>query len=445
MSHIEAATVEQRTMTKVSWRLLPLIVIIYFVAYIDRTNVGFAALGMNRELGFTAYVYGWGAGIFFLGYFLFEVPSNIALAKFGARKWIARIMISWGIVAAAMALTVGPKSFLVLRFLLGVAEAGFFPGVILYFTFWFPKRYRARVIAALFLAVPGSNAVTAVVSGALLKLDGTLGLAGWKWLFVLEAMPAILLAFVVVAVMTDRPAAARWLNPEERDWLEGALAKEQSAIESSRGTMTLAQTITDRRVLVLSLIYMTIVTATYGVTFFLPLIVKGMGSLTDLETGLVTAVPYVIGTIGMVLWSISSDRLGERRWHFIVACIVAALGLIIAGRLGNSFWAIGAMSVATIGLYGSKPAFWPLPSEFLSGAGAAAGIALVNSIGNLGGFAGPYVVGWLKDVTGKYESGLYFLALCAVASGLIAFFAVHRPVSAAIARQRTTHPQEDGS
>jgi len=432
MSHTEASNLERTTMAKVSWRLLPLIVVIYFVAYIDRTNVGFAALGMNRELGFTAYIYGWGAGIFFLGYFLFEVPSNIALTKFGARKWIARIMISWGIVAAAMAFTAGPVSFLVLRFLLGVAEAGFFPGVILYFTFWFPRKYRARVIATLFLAVPGSNAVTAVLSGALLKLDGTFGIAGWKWLFVLEALPAIALAFVVIAVMTDRPAVARWLKSEEREWLESELGKEQRAIESSQGTKSLMQTLSDRRVLVLSLIYMTIVTATYGITFFLPLIVKGMGNLTDLETGLVTAVPYVIGTIGMVLWSFSSDRRRERRRHFIIACIVAAIGLIAAGRLGNSFWAIAAMSVATIGLYGSKPAFWPLPSEFLSGTAAAAGIALVNSVGNLGGFAGPYVVGWLKDASGTYESGLYFLAACAIASSVIAFFAVHRPSSATV-------------
>jgi sugar phosphate permease len=264
MSPTEAGSLEQRTMAKVSWRVLPLVVVIYVVAYIDRTNVGFAALGMNREPGFTAYVYGWGAGIFFLGYFLFEVPSNIALARFGARKWIARIMIFWGIVAAAMAFTAGPVSFFVLRFLLGVAEAGFFPGVILYFTFWFPRKYRARVIATLFLAVPG---------------------------------------------------------------------KEQTAIESSQGTKSLMQTLSDRRVLVLSLIYMTIVTATYGVTFFLPLIVKGMGNLTSLETGLVTAVPYVVGTIGMILWSFSSDRRRERRWHFIIACIVAALGLIAASRL----------------------------------------------------------------------------------------------------------------
>src|SRR3954453_15448626 len=234
--------IERRTIRKVSWRLLPLIVTIYFVAYMDRTNVSFAAFGMPRDIGLTPYIFGWGAGIFFLGYFLFEVPSNVFLAKTGVRLWIARIMFTWGLVAAAMAFTVGPKSFIALRFILGVAEAGFFPGVILYFTFWFPKKYRARVIAALFLAVPGSNAVTAVLSGALLKLDGSFGVAGWKWLFMLEALPAIALAFVVIAVMTDRPAVARWLKSEEREWLESELAKEQRAIESSHGTMSLMQT-----------------------------------------------------------------------------------------------------------------------------------------------------------------------------------------------------------
>jgi MFS transporter, ACS family, tartrate transporter len=418
-------TIEKQTIAKVSWRLLPLIVIIYFVAYIDRTNVGFAAFGMNKDLGFTAYIYGWGAGIFFLGYFLFEVPSNVILAKVGARRWIARIMITWGIVAGAMAFTSGPVSFLMLRFLLGVAEAGFFPGIILYFTLWFPKVYRARVIAALYLAVPGSNAVTAVVSGALLQMDGTLGIAGWKWLFILEAIPSVILAFFVLALMTDRPAQAKWLKPEERDWLEKELEGERKVVEAGHGSLSLGQALTDRRVITLSVIYMMIVTATYGITFFLPLIVKAAG-FSDAKTGLITAIPYVIGTIGMVFWSFSSDRRKERRWHFIIACLVATTGLLAAGWLEGSYWALAAMSLATVGLYGSKPAFWPLPSEFLTGKGAACGIALVNSIGNLGGFAGPYVVGWLKESTGSYQSGLYFLAACAFTSATIAYFTIHR-------------------
>ena len=417
--------IEQRTMAKVAWRLLPLIIVIYFVAYIDRTNVGFAAISMNKDLGFTAYIYGWGAGIFFLGYALFEVPSNVILHRVGARVWIARIMVTWGLVSGAMMFITGTTSFLITRFLLGVAEAGFFPGVLLYFTYWFPARYRARVISALFLAVPGSNAAAAAISGALLQLDGTLGLSGWQWVFLLESIPAVLLAPVVLRVLTDRPADATWLAPEERTWLQRELDEENHGIERAHSRLTLKQTLTDSRVIYLSLIYLTIVTATYGITFFLPLIVKShQDSLSNVSVGLITAIPYVVGTIGMILWAQSSDRRKERRWHFITACVLAAVGLVGAGMTTNLIWAIVAMSIAAIGLYGSKPAFWPMPSTFLSGTAAAAGIALVNSIGNLGGFAGPYVVGWIRDSTKSYEAGMYFLAGCALASAMIAFFAV---------------------
>ncbi|MFB0492132.1 ACS family tartrate transporter-like MFS transporter [Methylobacterium sp. OAE515] len=415
--------IERRTIAKVSWRLLPLIVLIYFVAYMDRTNVGFASFGLNREFGFSATVYGWAAGIFFLGYVIFEVPSNVLLERAGARLWIARIMVTWGLVAGSMAFITGPVSFLTLRFLLGVAEAGFFPGMILYFTYWFPQRYRARVVAALFLAVPGSNALTAVISGAILQLDGTWGLHGWQWLFILEAVPSILLAFAVLALMTDRPAQATWLNAEDRAWLAETLAAERAGTLRTHGHFTLRQVLTDRRVLALGAIYFNIGTATYGITFFLPPILKSL-HLTDWETGVATAVPYVVGTVGMIAWSWSSDRRDERRWHFVIAALVAALGLIASGPMLGSLWALTAMSVATIGLYGSKPAFWAMPGEFLSGPAAAGGIALINAIGNLGGFVGPYVLGWLKDYTGTYEAGLYFLAACAVASGAITWVAV---------------------
>jgi ACS family tartrate transporter-like MFS transporter len=416
-------TVERRTMAKVAWRLLPLIVLIYFVAYIDRTNVGFAAIGMNRDLGFSAYLYGWGAGIFFLGYALFEVPSNVILHRVGARRWIARIMVTWGIVSGCMMFVAGPVSFLVIRFLLGVAEAGFFPGVLLYFTYWFPAAYRARVISALFLAVPGSNAAAAAISGVLLQLDGVMGLAGWKWMFLLESLPAVLLAPVVLAVLTDRPTDARWLADDEREWLTRRLLDEQRAIER-RNHLTLAQALTDSRVITLSLIYLTIVSATYGITFFLPLIVNAHG-LSDLSTGLVTAIPYTIGTVGMIVWAWSSDRYHERRWHFVIACLLAAAGLVAsAAWSGSLVLAIAAMSAAAIGLYGSKPAFWPMPSMFLSGTAAAGGIALVNSIGNLGGFLGPYIVGWIRDSAKSYEAGLLFLAGCALLSALIALVTV---------------------
>jgi MFS transporter, ACS family, tartrate transporter len=415
-------TLEQRTIRKVSWRLLPLIVVIYFVAYVDRTNVSFAALTMNKDLGLSAYVFGWGAGIFFLGYFMFEVPSNIVLEKTGARIWIARIMITWGMVSGAMVFASGPASFLTLRFLLGVAEAGFFPGMILYFTYWFPKAYRARVISALFIAVPGSNALASVISGAVLEMDGLLGLTGWQWMFIIEAVPAVLLAFAVLALMTDRPTLATWLTPDEREWLETLLQDERRQIESA-GHLNLVRALVDRRVLALSAIYFAIVTATYGITFFLPQIVQGIG-LSNALTGLVTAIPYTIGTIGMLLWGASSDRHNERRWHFCWACLLAAGGLAGAGLLGSSFAGLALMSVATVGLYGSKPAFWPMPSAFLTGTAAAGGIALVNSIGNLGGYVGPFIVGWIKDSTGSFEAGLYFLAACALLSGIIAYVAV---------------------
>ena len=418
-----APEIERRTVAKVSWRLLPLIVLIYFVAYMDRTNVGFAAFGLKRDFGFSATLYGWAAGIFFLGYVLFEIPSNVLLERAGARLWIARIMVTWGLVAGSMVLITGPVSFLALRFLLGVAEAGFFPGVILYFTYWFPKRYRARVVAALFLAVPGSNALTAVISGALLQLDGALGLHGWQWLFLLEAAPSILLAFAVLALMTDRPEQAAWLTVEERLWLEAELAAERDGTVRTHGHFTLGQVLTDRRVLALGAIYFSIGTATYGITFFLPPILKSL-HLTDWETGVATAVPYGVGTLGMIAWSWSSDRRDERRWHFAIAALVAALGLFASGPVLGSLWALTAMSAATLGLYGSKPAFWAMPGEFLAGPAAAGGIALINAIGNLGGFVGPYVLGWLKDHTGTYEAGLYFLAACALVSAAITLAAV---------------------
>jgi ACS family tartrate transporter-like MFS transporter len=416
-------TIEQRTMAKISWRLLPLIVLIYFVAYIDRTNVGFAAIGMNRDLGFTPYMYGWGAGIFFLGYFLFEVPSNVILHRVGARVWIARIMVTWGIASGAMMFITGFRSFLFVRFLLGVAEAGFFPGVLLYFTYWFPAVYRARVVAALFLAAPGSNAAAAMISGAILQLDGAGGLAGWQWVFLLESIPAVVLAPVVFAVMTDRPPMATWLTRDERAWLEERLAREQRTVEALHTPLTLRQALTNRRLLGLSMIYLTIVTATYGITFFLPLIVKAHG-LSNVSTGFVTAIPYSIGAFGMVLWAYSSDRRHERRWHIVSASAVAAAGLVAVGATSNLYWAIAAMSVAAVGVYAHKPCFWPLPSMFLSGTAAAGGIALINSIGNLGGFVGPYIVGWIKDSTQRYDAGLYFLAACALLSGIITLFVV---------------------
>lgn len=415
---------QRRTILKISWRLLPLIVVSYFIAYVDRTNIAFAALTMNKDLGISAYLYGWGAGIFFLGYALFEVPSNMVLAKVGARRWIARIMFTWGLISGAMAFATGPASFLVLRFLLGVAEAGFFPGIIFYLSTWFPAAYRARVISTLFLAVPISNAAASLVSGAILEMGGVLGLKGWQWVFILEALPALLLAFVVWRHMIDRPADAKWLSADERAWLESELLAERTQVESF-GHMSLWRALTDKRVLVLSMIYMTSVTASYGIVFFLPQIVKGLGH-SNLMTGALTAIPYSVGILGLLWWGYSSDRRNERRWHLIVAMSVAGVGLVGAAWLRDSYGAIIAMCVATVGLYGSRPSFWPMPTRFLTGAAAAAGIALINSIGNLGGYIGPFIVGWIKDSTKSFEMGLYFLAACAFASAAITYFAMRK-------------------
>src|SRR5450631_1836444 len=440
VQHVEKS-VERRTIAKVSWRLLPLVAVAYCIAYIDRTNISIAALTMNKDLGFTAYIYGWGAGIFFFAYFLFEVPSNLILERAGARLWIARIMITWGIVSGLTAFVTGPTSFLVIRFLLGAAEAGFFPGMILYFTYWFPSAYRGRVISTLFIAQPVANAVGSIVSAAILGMDGMLGLKGWQWIFVIEAIPAILCAFVVFAVMTDRPEIANWLAPDEKNWLKTKLGEENRKIESA-GRLTLLRALCDPRVLVLSIMYFMSVTANYGIVFFMPQIVKGMG-LSNLMTGFVSSVPYIIGTIGLIAWGYSSDRFHERRWHMITASILAAAGLLAAGWLGSSFWALIGMSAATVGIYGSRAAFWPMPSQFLTGTAAAGAIAMINATGNLGGYFGPFIVGWIKDSTGRFEAGLYFLAACSLTCAVITFFAARAAGDpAAMMRANAATPAE---
>jgi ACS family tartrate transporter-like MFS transporter len=413
--------IERRTIAKVSWRLLPLVALAYCIAYIDRSNISFAALTMNKDLGFSAYIYGWGAGIFFFGYFLFEIPSNLILEKVGARIWIARIMITWGIISGLTALVTGTTSFLIIRFLLGAAEAGFFPGMILYFTYWFPAEYRGRVISTLFIAQPVANAVASIASAAILEMDGVLGVKGWQWIFIIEAVPAILLGLVILRVMTDRPGRAEWLAPEERDWLQSRIDGESRQIESA-GRMTLMRALADPRVVALSMIYLMSVTANYGIVFFMPQIIKGIG-LSNMMTGLLSSLPYIVGTVGLLAWGWSSDRHNERRWHLIAASTVGALGLAFAAWSGASYWALLGMSAATVGIYGSRAAFWPMPSIFLTGTAAAGAIALINAVGNLGGYVGPFVVGWIRDSTKSFEAGLYFLAACSLMAAVITLFA----------------------
>jgi MFS transporter, ACS family, tartrate transporter len=431
--HDVSQAFETALIRKIAWRILPLILVAYCVAYLDRANIAVAALTMNKDLGFSAFTYGLGAGIFFLGYFIFEVPSNLILERVGARRWIARIMFTWGILSAACAFVTGPTSFIVVRFLLGVAEAGFFPGVMLYFTYWFPARFRGRITAMLFLAGPTANALSNVAGGALLEMNGVLGLRGWQWVFISEAAPGVILSFVVLRKMIDRPSDANWLEPDERQWLEKELDGERAEVEA-QGRLTLGKALMDSRVVALSTIYFLSVTAGYGTTFFLPQIVKGLG-LSNFMTGLASAIPYLIGMIALLLWGWSSDRRGERRWHLIAASVTAAVGFSLAGVAGNSFWSLPAICLAVIGIYGTRPTFWPLPSIFLSGTAAAGGIALINSIGNLGGYAGPFIVGWIKDSTNSFEMALYFLAACSLALGVVVFVA-RRASDARVGRLR---------
>jgi MFS transporter, ACS family, tartrate transporter len=418
---------ETRTVAKVSKRLVPFLIVCYFVAYRDRVNVGFGALTMNQDLGLSQTAYGFGAGIFFIAYFIFEVPSNLLLERFGARKWIARIMLSWGILSGAMALIpaisrasglTNEHSFYLLRVLLGIAEAGFFPGIIFYLTLWFPSEYRARIVGYFMAAIPLSTVIGAPISGVLLYLHGGLGLAGWQWLFVIEAVPAVILAGVVFFYLTDRPADAAWLEPDERAWLAERLAVQQRQREAVH-SYTVAQSLVNPRVIGLSLVYFGAVATNYGLSFFLPQIVKAFG-LNTLLTTLVSAMPYLVGVIGMVWWGRRSDRVAERRFHTALPLLVAAAGIAVSTALDDPTLKMLSLCVAGFGIFACLPVFWTLPTAFLSGASAAAGIAVINSIGNLAGFAGPFAMGWIRDHTGSYAGGLLLLAALGIlAMGIV--------------------------
>jgi ACS family tartrate transporter-like MFS transporter len=424
-----ADTLERGTMRKVYLRLLPFALVTYFVCYLDRINVGFASLTMNKDLGLSASMYGFAAGAFFWGYCLFEVPSNLILERVGARLWIARIMITWGILSGATAFCTGPWSFLVIRFLLGVAEAGFFPGIVLFFTYWFPDRHRARVVAGFFVALPLAVMTGAPISTALLGLDGLRDLAGWQWMFLCEAVPAVLLGIAVLFYVTDRPAEARWLSEAERAWLVAVIDDERRRIETRR-KFGLLRAFWDPKVLLLSLNYLGMGTAALGMLFFLPQIIKQLG-LTNMQVGWVTMLPYACGAIGTVTWGWISDKMGERRWNLFGACVVAALGLVIAASFVNTYWVLVGVSIAQIGMSGKQGPFWAMPSMFLTGTASAAGIAWINSIGNLGGSIGPTIVGWVKDSTGGFAGGLYCMAGFALMSAVIAAFWLNIPRAAA--------------
>ena len=399
--------IEKRTLRKITWRIVPFIMILYLIAYIDRVNIGFAAITMKEDLGFTASILGFGAGIFFLGYFLFEVPSNIILHKVGARIWIARVMVTWGIIAGGMAFVESSTSFYVMRFLLGVAEAGFFPGIILYLSYWFPARNRAGVIALFMAAAPIATAIGSPISAALLEMHGIMGLAGWQWMFLIEAIPAVILGVVVFFYMTDRPEKAAWLKPDEREWL----VKTMQAEDANKGDQqhSILRGLANPRVLALALIYFGTSAGLYTLGIWAPQIIKELG-VSSMTVGLLNAIPPIISVVAMILWSRHSDKTNERTWHVALACLTAAVGLAIAASTGSMFGLIAALTIVNVGISCSKPPLWSMPTMFLSGAAAATGIATINSIGNLGGFAGPAMIGWVKDQTGSFAGGLYFVA-----------------------------------
>jgi len=399
-------SVEERAVVrKAMWRLLPFLVLAYFIAYLDRVNVGFAALTMNADLAITATAYGHGAGIFFIAYFLFEVPSNFALKRFGARVWIARIMITWGIISVGMAFITGPTSFYVMRFLLGVAEAGFFPGMILYLTFWFPNSVRAGILGLFIIANPASTIVGAPLSTSLMELS-LFGLKGWQTMFILEGIPAILMGISALYVLYDSPAKARWLSEREREVLENAVRRDEA-----RSThRSLRDGLASPLVLWFSLLYATLMMGVYGFGLWAPQIIKELGSLTNQQVGLVLIIPYACATVAMVLWGRHSDRTGERTWHLALPAAVGTVGFLM-GSFAESFYvAVIGYTLGAIGIYGCLPLFWSLPTAFLGGTAAAGGIALINSIGNLSGYLGPSVIGKLKDVTQSYTAGMIVIA-----------------------------------
>jgi MFS transporter, ACS family, tartrate transporter len=395
--------------SRVRRRLIPFVFLLYIVAYLDRINVGFAALQMNAALGLSASEFGLGAGIFFVSYTVLEVPSNVVLARIGARLWIARIMITWGLVSSGMMFVRGPASFSVMRFLLGAAEAGFFPGVIFYLTRWFPARERARTIAAFMTASLAAGIVGGPVSGALLSMNGVGGLAGWQWLFLLEGLPALVLGVVVLFYMTETPEDARWLSDAERATLVEALRRDGN--ERAPGPATVGAALASGRIWLLAIVYFTIPTALYAFGFWLPQIIRTASNGTDFQIGLLASIPYVVGACGMLIVARHSDRAGERRWHIGCAGLVGGGAFVVSAFVHGLVLSLAALSVAMLGLASMFGPFWAFATSRLRGVGAAAAIALINSIGNTGGFVGPYVIGYIRDRTHSFTGGLVFVGV----------------------------------
>jgi ACS family tartrate transporter-like MFS transporter len=413
-----------RTMALVRRRLIPFMFLLYIVAYLDRINVGFAALQMNRDLGFSDAVYGLGAGIFFLGYVAFEVPSNLILHRVGARIWIARIMVTWGIVSAAMMFVQSATAFYVLRFLLGVAEAGFFPGMLLYLTHWFPAGERARAVALFMTATAVAGLIGGPLSGALLQLHGTGGLAGWQWLFVLEGLPAVVLGVIVWFVLAEGPQDARWLPEPERQWLAGTLRREEE-LKAAQGVHTIRRALTSGRIWALGVLYFLLVTAMYGVAFWLPQIIRNLSGLSDFAVGFASAVPYLLAAICMVPVARHSDKTRERRWHVAVPCAAGGIAMVATAFVDNPVAGLLLLSCGAIGIWAALGPCWALPMSVLSGPAAAAGLALINSIGNVGGFVGPSLVGLAREATDSFAGGLVVIAASMLGAAVVALAIPH--------------------
>jgi ACS family tartrate transporter-like MFS transporter len=494
--HTKMSELGRATMKRVTWRLLPFLLLLYIISWLDRVNVGFAKLQMNSDLGMSETAYGFGAGIFFLAYAACEIPSNLMLVRFGARLWIARIMITWGLFAGLMAFVFDTTSFSIVRFLLGVAEAGFFPGMLLYFTYWFPRKHHARIVSGFLAGLPVSVALGAPISTALLGLDGLFGLKGWQIMYIAEAIPTIVVGILTLLVLTDRPEQAKFLTTDEKAWITAKIASERPPREDKKfalgkvlvltlmylfitlvslgllyytpqitawlktsfgevppvvvvlipyifGTIGLLvwgriadhnlwKAMINGKVLLLAVNYFGIVTASLGMLYFIPQIIKSLGNFSNMEVGWLTMIPYICGGIGMVVWGRVSDAMHERRWNLLVACVLSTGGLVLAGYMMGTWWALVGMSLAAIGFYGSKGPFFAMPPMFLSGTAlAGAGFAWINSIGNLGGTVGPYYVGYMKDLTGNFAGGLYGLALLSLIAALVCAFFLHIPDRAA--------------
>jgi MFS transporter, ACS family, tartrate transporter len=412
-----AATVDPvGIMRRVFWRIIPFLFLLYICAYIDRINLSFAALSMRRDLGFSDTIYGTGAGLFFISYALFEIPANLVLLRIGPRRWIAIIMTTWGFVSAAMALVHSPVGFYLLRFLLGVAEAGFFPGVILCFTRWFPAGHRARAFALFITAAPTSGVIGAPISTLLLRLDGIAGLAGWKWLFLGEGLPSVLLGIIAFFVLDDTPEEAHWLSPSERHWL----VTEVAANAPPAAPTHLAGAFGSAAVWFLSAIYFAMSVAFYALTLWLPVVVKNLTHAADLKVIALTAIPYALAAAAMLSIARSSDRTGERKWHLISCLIAAAVTFIASAAIGNPILSLAVIFLATGCIWGAVAPFWTFPTFLLRGTAAAGGIAFINSIGALGGFTGPYIMGLASDLTHSFRAALFATGVLLILAALIA-------------------------